>query len=82
MILYFENSDGEWRPIADCKDKIEVGIAIKRFLDEHHYKAPYTRIWEKNGWRHYDCGSWTEFFHWQISSDAVVPSKVKGEEHE
>lgn len=73
MTLYFENSRGVWRPIADCANKVEVGIAIKRFLDEHNYKSYYTRIWDSDGWRHYDVGSHTEFFHWQISSEDKIP---------
>lgn len=76
MTLYFENSHGVWRPIADCANKIEVGIAIKRFLDEHNYKSYYTRTWDEDGWRHYDVGSWSEFFHYQISSNAKVPEPV------
>lgn len=74
MTLYFENRYGEWYPIAECANKIDVGIAIKQFLDEHNYKSYYTRTWDSDGWRHYDVGSWSEFFHWQLSSDAEVPN--------
>ena len=77
MTLYFENSRGVWRPIADCANKIEVGIAIKRFLDEHNYKSYYTRTWDSDGWRHYDVGSHTEFFHYQMSSEAKIPDGDK-----
>lgn len=74
MTLYFENSRGVWRPIADCDNKIDVAIAIKKFLDEHDYKSYYTRTWDEGGWRHYDVGSWSEFFHWQMSPEAKVPN--------
>lgn len=76
MILYFENSRGQWRPICQCANKIDVGIAIQRFLDEHHFKSYYTRTWDSDGFRHYDVGSHTEFFHWEISSDAKFPEGV------
>ena len=79
MTLYFENSHGVWRPIAECANKIDVAIAIKKFLDEHNYKSYYTRTWDEDGWRHYDVGSWSEFFHWQMSSEAKVPKVPKGD---
>lgn len=73
MTLFFENSYGEWRPIAECAEKIDAAIAIKQFLDSHNYKSYYTRMWESDGWLNYDVGSWSEFFHLQIDSNARIP---------
>ncbi len=66
MKLYFENSRGEWRPIGDCVNEQEAAKVIMDFLDERHYKSYYTRTWDSDGYRHYDVGSWTEFFHWEL----------------
>ncbi len=76
MTLYFENSAGEWHPIAECANKIDVMIAIQDFIRKHNFKSYYTRIWESDGWRHYDVGSWSEFFHLQIDSNAKMPEGV------
>ena len=78
MMLYFEASDGYWWPVCDCANKIDVGIAIKKFLDDHNYKSYYTRVWEENGWRTYDVGSHTQFFHWLVSEEAKIPDGYEG----
>ena len=78
MNLYFENSRGEWKVIADCKDKIDVGVAIRLFINQKNEGKPedkkfivrYVRTWDSDGYRHYDVGSHTEFFHWAIGSDS------------
>lgn len=78
MELYFENSRGDWRLIADCANKIDVGIAIRAFIDQANaarkdnvkFTVPYVRTWDSDGYRHYDVGSHTEFFHWHIGSDS------------
>ena len=72
MTLYFENRRGEWRPIAECAEKIDVYAAIKQFVEEQNQTRPpekqfqinYWRVWDSDGYTHYDIGSWTEFFHW------------------
>ena len=72
MLLYFENSDGEERPIADVSTETEVFAAIQDFINECNAKKGnakkfewyYTRVWETDGRKHYDVGSHTEFFHW------------------
>ena len=77
MILYFENHRGEMIPLGDYKDKIDVGIAIRRYIDEANaakpeqdqFKCHYVRTWDSDGYRHYDVGSHVEFFHWAIGSD-------------
>jgi len=76
MMLWFEDSWGQWRPICQCANKIDVGIAIQRFLDEHNFKSYYIRTWDSDGFRHYDVGSHTEFFHWEISSNPKFPEGV------
>ena len=72
MTLYFENSYGQWRPIAECAEKVDVYIAIKQFIAEQNKNKPadkqfkiyYWRTWNSDGYMHYDVGSHTEFFHW------------------
>ena len=62
-MLWFNNGDAEF-PIADCKTSAEVYQAINKFLDDHHYKSYYTRIWHEDGRTKYDVGSWSQFFYW------------------
>ena len=79
MELYFEGKYGEWIYLCDCADKVEAHAAIQKFLDDHHYKSYYWRTWEENGWKNYDVGSWSEFFHWKVSSEAKVPEGAVNE---
>lgn len=63
MNLYFQNSQGKLRLIAELKTDKEVHAAIKQFLDEHNFKSYYTRSWiDKEGNKWMDVGSHTEFF--------------------
>jgi hypothetical protein len=62
--LWFQNSNGEERVIADADTTNDVFTAIRNFLDDHNYKSYYTRIWIKNNRTFYDVGSWSEFFIW------------------
>lgn len=72
MNLYFENSYGEERVIANCVSEQEVIKAIHAFIakcnenkpKDRQFKSYYIRTWESNGRKHYDVGSHTEFFHW------------------
>ena len=73
MKLYFENTYGDWRQIGECNSEKEVMGVIKKFLQDHHFKSHYTRTWDEDGWRHYDVGSHTEFFHASLSPNAKVP---------
>lgn len=73
MNLYFENTYGNWRKIATCRTEKEVSSTIKKFLHTHNFKSYYTRVWDSDGWRHYDVGSHSEFFHWQVDENAKVP---------
>lgn len=63
MNLYFQNSRRKLRLIAQPQTEDECFIAINKFLDEHNYKCHYIRTWtDKNGYKWYDVGSYTEFF--------------------
>lgn len=63
MKLYFRNSRGQERMIAEPTDEKECYKEIQKFLDEHNFKSYYTRTWtEEDGSKWYDVGSWSEFF--------------------
>lgn len=64
MKVYFENSNGERRPISDeIKTREEAFGFINKFLDDHNYTSYYTRMWcDDEGWTWFDVGSHTEFF--------------------
>ena len=60
--LYFKNSKGKERLIAECETVKDIGKEIQRFLDDHNYKSYYWRSWGANGGVKIDVGSWSEFF--------------------
>ena len=63
MKLYFRNSRGQERVIAEPTDEKECHKEIQKFLNEHNYKSYYTRTWtDTDGSKWYDVGSWSEFF--------------------
>ena len=70
MKLYFENSNGISRQIAEVKNEQEVYQEIKKFIDNANkgkpknkqFKSYYTRTWTENDKTWYDVGSHTEFF--------------------
>ena len=64
MKVYFENSNGERRPISDeITSRAEAFDAINKFLDDHNYASYYMRMWcDDEGWTWFDVGSHTEFF--------------------
>ena len=63
MKVYFENANGIQREIGSADTNEEVFAVIRKFLDEHNYKAPYWRTWTlENGETHIDVGSHTELF--------------------
>ncbi len=62
MKLYFQNSRGEERVIAEPINREEVTKEINKFLADHNFKSYYTRVWEENGRLKLDVGSWSEFF--------------------
>ena len=62
MKLYFQNSRGDERLIAEPSNREEVVKEINKFLNDHNYKSYYTRVWEDDGRLVFDVGSHTEFF--------------------
>lgn len=62
MKLYFQNSRGKERLIAEPQNREEVHNEINKFLDNHNFKSYYTRVWEADGRLILDVGSHTEFF--------------------
>lgn len=74
MELYFKNSHGEMRVIAEFdngrtdKEYLEAAESeIKKFCDERSFQIYYTRVWheDRNGQQmtKFDVGSHTEFFY-------------------
>lgn len=74
MKLYFKNSRGEMRVIAELdscetdKDCLEAaGKEIQKFCDEKGFKIYYTRVWNEDykgqQMTKFDVGSHTEFFY-------------------
>lgn len=62
MTLYFQNSIGELREIAEVKSEKAAIKKINKFLKERNYKSYYMRVWGENGKKYFDVGSHTEFF--------------------
>ena len=62
MKLFFQNSRGEERVIAEPSNREEVNKEINKFLDDHNFKSYYTRVWEENDRLIFDVGSWSEVF--------------------
>ena len=63
MKLYFENSIGERRVIAEPQTEEESVKEIYKFCDDRNFKIYYVRTWRDNeGLKWYDVGSHTEFF--------------------
>ena len=63
MKLYFENSYGQIRVIAEPQTEEEAWRDIHKFCEDRNFKVCYVREWvESNGLRYYDVGSHTEYF--------------------
>ena len=63
MKLYFQNSYGEERVIAEVQNEQEAYKEIKKFCEERNFKIYYTRSWMRNqNEKVYDVGSHSEFF--------------------
>ena len=71
--LFFENSKGKHRVIAEVENIKEAHQEINKFCQEHNYTSYYTRMWiEQKATDHdidgecwqvtFDVGSWSEFF--------------------
>lgn len=64
MKLYFENSYGERRIIAEPKTEDEAWKEVNKFCDDRNFKIYYIRNWiNKEGLKVYDVGSHSEFFY-------------------
>ena len=64
MKLYFENSHGERRVIAEPATEESAMREIRKFCEDRNFKIYYTRSWrDKEGFKVFDVGSWTEFFY-------------------
>lgn len=64
MKLYFENSRGQRRIIAEPENENEAWKEIHKFCEDRKFKIYYVRTWkDKDGAEVYDVGSHTEFFY-------------------
>lgn len=64
MKLYFENSYGERRVIAEPATEESAMREIRKFCEDRNFKIYYTRSWTtSDGLKKFDVGSWTEFFY-------------------
>ena len=63
MKLIFRNKQGKERVIAESKNVKEIHKEIKKFVDDHHFKSYYTRVYEEDGKLKFDVGSHTELFY-------------------
>ena len=64
MKLYFENSYGERRVIAEPAIEESAMREIRKFCEDRNFKIYYTRSWRnKEGLKVFDVGSHTEFFY-------------------
>lgn len=62
MKLYFENSRGERRIIAEPQTEEEARKEINKFCEDRNFKIYYMRSWQTKDGLKYDVGSHTEFF--------------------
>lgn len=64
MKLYFRNSQGKLRVIAEPTSEKECSASIKQFLDEHGFKSYYMRTYYNPNikMKIYDVGSHSEQF--------------------
>ena len=63
MKLYFENSYGERRVIAEPQTEEEADKEIHKFCKDRNFKIYYVRTWiDDDGLKVFDCGSWSERF--------------------
>ena len=62
MKLYFQNSRGVERLIAEPSNREEVVKEINKFLDGHNYKSYYMRVCDEDNRLIFDVGSHTEGF--------------------
>lgn len=64
MKLYFENSHGERRIIAEPETEEEAYKEMRKFCEDRNFKIYYIRSWmTSDGLKKFDVGSWSEFFY-------------------
>lgn len=64
MKLYFENSYGNRRIIAEPKTEQDAMKEIHKFCEDRDFKIYYVRSHiTPDGSKEYDVGSWSEFFY-------------------
>lgn len=64
MKLYFENSYGERRIIAEPKTRDGALEVIHAFCEERNFTIYYIRTWKTPDEAEvFDVGSWSEFFY-------------------
>lgn len=65
--LYFENSKGERKIIAEVSSKAEAIDEIYNFCNNRNFKIYYVRTCETpDGFIEYDVGSWSESFYLEV----------------
>ena len=81
--LYFKNSQGKERLIAECETTKDVSREIHKFLDDHNYKSYYSRSWGDEEKVMIDVGSYSEFFILRdVSHSEYIKSLEKDAESE
>lgn len=64
MKLYFENSRGQRRIIAEPETRDDAWTEIHNFCEERDFHIYYVRTWKTpDGAEVYDVGSHSEFFY-------------------
>lgn len=64
MKLYFKNSSGERRIIAEPETEQEAMEEIHKFCNDRNFKIYYIRTWMlPDGLKKFDVGSHSEFFY-------------------
>lgn len=64
MTLYFENSRGQRRIIAEPETEEEAMKEIYKFCEDRNFHIYYVRTWQTpDGAKTYDVGSHVEFFY-------------------
>ena len=67
MKLYFENSYGERRIIAEPETEQDAYKEMNKFCDDRNFEIYYIRSWRnKEGLKVFDVGSHSEFFYLEI----------------
>lgn len=78
MKLWFRNSEGNMRLIANCETVDNISDAITEFIADCNARKPanarpfvsyYTRIYREGKYLKYDVGSHSEFFLLETDKD-------------